>query len=229
MIPRRLAYSVAIGGAVLVGAVVAVISNPEAEASGWHWERVDTHWHAGVWQWTDTAWWCFGYAGWHGSGGWAADVFADAYDPACNDPGTTEVRLHVAGYIGSTPYVGAIASPIVDQWRWGDDKCNVLRVRLYDYRYGTLRGYYYYYHVDSNGQYPGVLYGNNQWYWNSWSIGSTIHDYGCDWSGFHAHQTMPVQGDASSPNLGLYSDGDGKVWHMNDWIHGWIFWTWAWY
>jgi hypothetical protein len=40
---------------------------------------------------------------------------------------------------------------------------------------------------------------------------------------------MPVQGTASGPNGALYSDGDGKVWHMNDWIHGWIFETWVYY
>jgi len=36
---------------------------------------------------------------------------------------------------------------------------------------------------------------------------------------------MPVQGELSGPNGALYTDADGVVWNMGDWIHGWIFWT----
>jgi hypothetical protein len=121
MIPRRFVYTVAIVGAVLVGAALGVISKPEVQASGWHWEAVNTNWHSGVWQWTDTAWWCFGKLGWHGSNGRAADTFADASEPSCYGPSSTEVRFHVRGYIGSTPSIGAIAAPnsksIVVGWR----------------------------------------------------------------------------------------------------------------
>jgi hypothetical protein len=92
---------------------------------------------------------------------------------------------------------------------------------------------YYHYHVYSNGQFPGVIIGNNQWYWNSSPIGYTVSDNSavCPWEGYHDHQSMPVQGTASGPNGALYSDGDGKVWPMwgNGWIHGWIFWTWVYY
>jgi hypothetical protein len=232
MNPRRHIYWLAIGVAVLVGASLAVISKPEAEAAGWHLEAVDTHWHSGVWQWTDTAYWCFGLSGWHGSGGRAADTFADASDPSCYGPSSTEVRFHVSGYLGSTSAAGAIAAPTVSQIASGPSTCDILRARLYDYRDGTLRGSYDYFHVYTNGQSPGLVYGNNQWYWNSWSIGYTVDDNsGCEWVGHHAHQTMPVQGTASGPNGALYSDGDGKVWPMwgNGWVHGWIFTTWVWY
>jgi hypothetical protein len=137
-------YPVGIISAILIGAVLAVMSRPGVQASGWHWEAVDTHWHAGVWQWTNTAWWCFGLLGWHGDqysgSGRAADVFADAYDPSCYGPSSTEVRFHVSGYIGSTPSLGAIAAPIVDQMQSGPDRCNILRVRLYDYRIASYRG-----------------------------------------------------------------------------------------
>ena len=168
-----------------------------------------------------------GSLGWHGDqlsgAGRAADAFADASGP-CGGPYSTEVRLHLSGYIGSTATQGALATFVVDQYQSGPDKCDILRVRLYDFRYGTYRGVYYYYHAYRYQVFANTVYGNNQWYWNSWPIGYTTYDdVGCAWDGYHAHQSMPPQYELT----GTAGQSPNTVYPLSSLLHGWIFWTWT--